>query len=338
MEPIIALAQVHKRVAFACLFIGLLACTARGQSVDDVHIIPQVRPKQHNSLDDKTSIEGRSRTGPLRVDVSLVLVPVNVSDSQNHPVVNLKKEDFALYDDDKLQQIQYFSAEQEPLSIVLLVDVSKSMAQKIDTEQAAIAEFFKNANPEDEYFAITFSDRPRELVDSTQSVDEMQQKLARVQPGGPTAMLDAIYLAVSKLRSARYKRKAILLFSDGGDNASHYTMREIKSLVRESDVQIYAVGLFDTTFFGAFEGKMGGIWLSEITDATGGRTITVDSKEKLPTAAGEISRELRNQYLLGYRAPNAAASRWRAIKVKVTPTATDDPLRAYYKKGYITAE
>ena len=338
MEPIIALAQVHKRVAFAFVFIGLLVCTAYGQSVDDVHIVPQVKPKQRNSAEEKTLIEGRSRPGPLRVDVNLVLVPVNVSDSQNRPVVNLRKEAFALYDDDRLQQIQYFSEEQEPLSIAMLVDVSKSMTQKIDIERAAIAEFFQNANPDDEYFAITFSDRPRELVDSTQSMDEMQQKLARVQPGGPTAMLDAIYLAISKLRSARYKRKAILLFSDGGDNASHYTMREIKSLVRESDVQIYAVGLFDTMFFGAFEGKMGRIWLSEITDATGGRTITVDSKEKLPMAAGEISRELRNQYLLGYRAPNAAASRWRAIKVKVNPVANDNPLRAYYKKGYITAE
>lgn len=337
MKPIIALAQVHKRLTCVLVLTGLLVCSGYGQSVEDVHIIPQVKPNQQNSADN-TSIEGHTHSKPLRVDVNLVLVPVNVNDSRNQPVVSLKKEDFALYDDDKLQQIQYFSAEQEPISVVLLVDISKSMSQKIDIERAAIAEFFKNANPNDEYFAITFSDRPRELVDSTQSIDEMQQKLTAVQPGGPTAMLDAIYLAVSKLRSARYQRKAILIFSDGGDNASHYTMREIRSLVKESDVQIYAVGLFETFLFSAFEGKMGGIWLSEITDATGGRTIIVDSKEKLPKAAGEISRELRNQYLLGYRAPNSVASRWRKIKVKVTSAATDNPLRTYYKKGYITAE
>jgi len=338
MEFIIALAQIPKRFLFALLLGGLLVSVAYGQSIEDVHIIPQTNSDRQSPIGEIASLNNHTRNRPLRVDVNLVLVPVNVNDARNRPVVSLKKEDFALYDDDKLQEIQYFSTEQDPISVVLLVDISKSMTQRIDIERAAIVEFFNNAHPEDEYFAITFSDRPRELANSTQSIDEVQRKLTTVQPGGPTAMLDAVYLAVSKLRSARYKRRAILILSDGGDNASQYTMREIKSLVRESDVRIYAIGLFETFLFSAFEEKMGGRWLGEITDATGGRTITVDSKEKVPGAAAEISRELRNQYVLGYRAPKSVAARWRKIKVKVTSSATDNPLRAYYKKGYITAE
>lgn len=334
MMFILAQGQVHKRFLFVLTTL-LFACMAYGQSTDDVHIVPRINP---NSTANAKPLVHSGADKSLRVDVNLVLVPVNVNDSKNHPIASLKKEDFALFDEDQLQKIQYFSEEQGPISIALLVDVSKSMSQKIDVERAAIVEFFKNANPDDEYFAFTFADHPTELADSTQSIDEIQQKLTTVEPGGPTAMLDAVYMAVSRLRTARYQRKAILILSDGGDNASQYTLREIKSLVRESDVQIYAIGLFETFLFSPFEEKMGGKWLGEITDPTGGRTITVNKKEKLPEAAAEISTELRTQYVLGYKAPYSVGSRWRKIKVKIISAASDNPLQPHYKKGYITEE
>ncbi len=135
----------------------------------------------------------------------------------NHTVTTLQKENFALYEGEEQQEIRYFSTEDDPISVAILLDVSKSMSNKIDTEREAIVEFFNNANPEDEYFAIAFSDCPRVLADSTQSVDQLQGKLLAGQPGGPTAMLDAVHLAIFKLRSERYERKAILVLSDGGD-------------------------------------------------------------------------------------------------------------------------
>jgi Ca-activated chloride channel family protein len=147
-------------------------------------------------------------------------------------------------------------------------------------------------------------------------------------------MLDAIYLAVSELRAARYKRKAIIIVSDGGDNASRYSLREIKSLVRESDVQIYAIGLFETFFVNAIEERLGRKWLSEITDVTGGRTITVDNRAKLPEAAATISREVRDQYVLGYRPPGPSTDKWRRIRVRVNSSGEHRQLRAYYKEGY----
>ncbi len=261
------------------------------------------------------------------------MVPVTVSDSMNRTVTSLKKEDFVLYEGDKQQDIQYFSTEDEPISVAILLDVSKSMSDKIDTEREAIVQFFNNANSEDEYFAIAFSDRPRVLADSTQSIDQLQGKLLAEETGGPTAMLDAVYLAISKLRSARYERKAILIVSDGGDNASRYKLREIRSLARESDVQIYAVGLFETFFFNTIEEKLGKIWLGEITDATGGRTIAVDNRGKVPEAAASISREMRTQYVLGYRPASAATTKWRKIRVRLT-SSEDRSLRAYYRQGY----
>jgi len=320
-----------------CAGMLLLICSARGQSNNDHPILPR---KDSNAVTSMADAVPTDRTPvskvakPLHVDVDLVLLPVTVSDPMNHTVTTLKREDFALYEDNTRQDIRYFSTEDVPISVAILVDVSKSMSDKIDAEREAIVEFFNNANPDDEYFAIAFSDRPRLLADSTQSVDQIQGQLLAEEPGGPTAMLDAVYLAVSKLRSARYERKAVVIISDGGDNASRYSLREIKSMVQESDVQIYAVGLFETFFVNTIEEKLGRIWLGEITDATGGRTITVDQRGKVPEAAAAISREMRNEYVLGYRPTSTAKNKWRKVKVRLT-SSDERPLRAYYKQGYL---
>lgn len=339
MKKVCALIRIIRiRFLGVCASTLLLSCFAHGQVADDVHIFPQKSPDNVESTANPVSAEsisGRNpHSKPLHVDVSVVLVPVTVSDSKNRPVTSLQKQDFALFESDKPQEIQYFSTEDSPISVAILLDVSKSMSDKIDTERDAIVEFFNNANPGDEYFAITFSDRPSLLASSTQSIDELQRKLMTIEAGGPTAMLDAVYLAESKLRAARYERKAIVIFSDGGDNASRYTLREIKSLVHESDVEIYAIGLFDKFFVGTLEEKLGKVWLSEITDATGGCTITVASRTKVAQAAATISRQMRNRYVLGYRPDVTGASRWRKIKVSVTQPETEQRLHAHYKKGY----
>jgi Ca-activated chloride channel family protein len=323
---------------FLALFASALFLVGygHGQSANRPELLPPNDSNGPTSMRGAMDSEahGSNTPRPLRVDVDLVLLPVTVSDPMNHAVTSLKKEDFAIYEGNQQQEIRYFSTEDAPISVAILLDVSKSMSDKIETERAALVEFFNNANPNDEYFAIAFSDRPRVLVDSTQSIEQLQGQLLSAEPGGPTAMLDAVYLALSELRSARYERKAILILSDGGDNASRYKLREIKSLVQESDVQIYAVGLFETFFFNTIEERLGKVWLGEITDVTGGRTITVDNRGKVPEAAATISREMRNQYVLGYRPTTTAGTKWRKIKVRLTSSA-EPPLRAYYKQGYL---
>ncbi len=329
---------------FALFVLALLvALPCSAQSTDDVHIVPRVTRKTvaPSSVPQlvPTNVNGLyARPKPFRVNVDLVLVPVTVTDMMQRPVINLTKRNFALFENDKRQAIRYFSGEQGPISIAILLDVSKSMTDKIDTERAAVAAFFRDADPNDEYFAITFSNVPRLIASSTRSIDDIENKLAMIEPGGPTAMLDAVYLAESELRFARYQRKAILLITDGGDNVSRYTMHEVKGLVEESDVQIYAIGLFETFFFNTLEERMGKRWLSEITDCSGGRTLTVESRSKLPAAAAEISRELRSEYVLGYSPSAGKPNRWRNIRVKVAPSSSDRPLRADYKRGYLSAE
>lgn len=306
------------------------------RSVEQGHGSSQSLPSfAANGASEGEAATADSPNKPMHIDVDLVLVPVTVSDFMNRPVTTLGKGNFALYEENRPQEIRYFSEEEGPISIAILLDISKSMSDKIDAERAAIVEFFKNARQDDEYFAIAFSDSPHVVARSTQSIDDLEQKLTTIEPGGPTAMLDAVYLAMSELRSAQYKRKAIVIFSDGGDNVSRYTLREVRALVKESDVQVYAIGLFETFFFNTFEEKLGKKWLSEITDVTGGQTLTVDNRDKISDAAATISRELRNQYVLGFRPAEPIKAQWRKIKVQVINSPERRDLRAYYKPGYL---
>jgi Ca-activated chloride channel family protein len=280
------------------------------------------------------------RKSALRVDVNLVTVPVTVTDAMSHAVTGLRKEDFALYEGDTKQEIRYFSEEDGPISVGLILDLSKSMINKIDTERAAVEEFFQIANPDDDYFVITVSSHPKLIASSTRSIRAIETELGLAVPDGNTALLDAIYLGVEQMHTARYKRHALLIISDGGDNNSRYKLREIKSIVQESDVAVYAIGLFDTALFKTFEEYMGKKWLGEITDASGGRTIAIDDLSRLPQTAAAISWELRNQYVLGYQPASVVADgRWRKIKVNVmprgkTPSSSPSRLQAYYRKGY----
>ncbi len=340
------------RNCFRCCFISLCLAGllfvphAWSQSTDEVHVVPRIR---HGQAAPPSTVAPPDGDHPLnvhmrqlRVDVDLVLVPVAVADAANRPVTDLQRPDFMLFEGEQRQHIQYFSKEDAPISVGLILDVSKSMSNKIETERAAVAEFFKNANPQDDYFVITLSDRPRLIADSTQSIEEIKDKVALVIPDGNTALLDGIYLAVAKMRSAQYQRRALLIVSDGGDNHSRYKSKEIKSLVQEADVLIYSIGIFDNMpvpVFKTIEEKLGGRLLTEITEATGGRTIAADKRDKVPEIAATVSRELREQYVLGYRSNNALHDgKWRKIKVRVTASSGIPPLRAYYKPGYFAPE
>jgi VWFA-related protein len=181
----------------------------------------------------------------LRVETTLVLIPVAVTDSLNRLVLGLQKEDFHLSEDGVEQNVAHFSGEDAPLSVGLVFDESGSMDYKLRTSQAAVAEFLKTMNANDDAFLVEFSDHARLSVGFTADTDEIQHALKKAQPSGLTAMLDAINLALHEMKKARNSRKAIVIISDGGDNHSHYTAADIEVLVREADVQIYAMGVFE---------------------------------------------------------------------------------------------
>lgn len=184
---------------------------------------------------------------------------------------------------------------------------------------------------------ITFSDTPQLSEDFTRNIDDVQNKLLLTMPRGRTALLDALYLGMHKMRQAKNQKKALLIISDGGDNHSRYTEGEIKSLVKEADVMIYSIGIYDH-YFPTVEERLGPELLSEISEVTGGRSFTIDNPNDLPDVAAKIGTELRNQYVLGYRPEKQVRDgKWHKIKVKIRIPKGLPPLQVYARTGYYAA-
>jgi Ca-activated chloride channel family protein len=273
----------------------------------------------------------------IRIDSNLVLIPVTVTDPMNRFVTGLEKESFKLFEDKKEQEISQFSSEDAPLSIGVVFDCSGSMGKKLEKSREAVAQFFKLANPEDEFFLVQFNDSANLVQAFTRNLEEIQNKLAFTQSKGRTALLDAVYLALHEMKKAKNPRKALLLISDGGDNSSRYTEPEIKNLVKEADVQIYAIGIYEG--YGARsrtpEEMSGPGLLTEISEQTGGRQYSVDNLNELPDVAAKIGVELRNQYILGYQPQNSTKDgKYRKVLVKLIQPRGMPILRPFWKQGY----
>jgi Ca-activated chloride channel family protein len=273
----------------------------------------------------------------LHLDVDLALVNVTVTDPYNRLVTGLDPDNFRVYEDNIEQEVVTFSSEDVPISIGVIFDFSGSMANKIGKAREAAVQFFKTANPQDEFFLVSFNERAELTSAFTNSVEDLQSRMMLTAPKGRTALLDAIYLGLSQMRGAKNGKRALLILSDGGDNHSRYNESDIKRLVKEADTQLYAIGIFDPLGFRnrTPEELNGPSLLSEVTEMTGGRVFAVENLNDLPDIASKIGMELRNQYVLGYRPSNKAHdARWRKIKIKLRAPKGLPPLNVYSKTGY----
>src|SRR6201996_3045296 len=278
-----------------------------------------------------------SRPSNIRVDKTLVLINVTVTDPLNRFVTGLEKEHFRLFEDKIEQTITQFSSEDAPISIGLVFDTSGSMGSKLQKSRQAASEFFKTANPSDEFFLVQFNDRPELTVPFTTDTDRLQSTLTFTQSKGRTALLDSVYLAMHEMKKAHNPRKALLIISDGGDNSSRYTETEIKNAVREADVQIFAIGIFES--FGnrgrTPEEAAGPGLLNELAEQTGGREYAVENVAELPDIAAKIGIELRNEYVLGFTPKNRERDgKYRRVQVKLNQPRGLPPLRAHFRLGY----
>jgi Ca-activated chloride channel family protein len=273
----------------------------------------------------------------IRTDVDLALVNVTVTDPYNRLVTGLEPDNFRVFEDNVEQEIVSFSAEDVPISIGVIFDFSGSMSNKVDKAREAALQFFKTANPQDEFFLVSFNERAELTSAFTNSVEDLQTRMMMTAPKGRTALLDAIYLGLSQMRGAHNAKRALLILSDGGDNHSRYNENDIKRLVKEADTQLYAIGIYDPLGYRnrTPEELNGPSLLAELTELTGGRVFAVEHLNDLPDIASKIGMELRNQYVLGYRPSNRTHdARWRKIKVKLHPPKGLPPLSVYSKTGY----
>jgi len=273
----------------------------------------------------------------MHMDVDLALVNVTVTDPYNRLVTGLDTDNFRVFEDNTEQEVVTFSSEDVPISIGVIFDFSGSMANKVSKAREAAIQFFKTANPQDEFFLVSFNERAELTSSFTNSIEDLQSRMMLTVPKGRTALLDAIYLGLSQMRGARNAKRALLILSDGGDNHSRYSENDIKRLVKEADTQLYAVGIFDPLGYRnrTPEELNGPSLLGEVTEMTGGRVFAVEKLEELPDIATKIGMELRNQYVIGYRPSNKTHdARWRKVKVKLRAPKGLPPLSVYAKTGY----
>jgi Ca-activated chloride channel family protein len=288
-----------------------------------IEIIPRAAPKPAAPV--------------VRVDSSLVLIPVHVITAGGATVTGLKKEDFELFEDGVKQTITLFAQDDAPVSAGVLLDVSGSMRNKMAKASEAATEFFKLANREDEFFLVEFNSRARLAVPFTGDWPAIAARIAATKPAGMTAMLDGIHLAIAQMKHAHNPRKALVVVSDGGDNFSRRNLRELKETLIESDVQVYALGVFDHDYAVKHtpEERHGPSLLDQVALDTGGRTFPVVGVDRLPDIGVEIAREMRNQYVLGFSpAAEAADGKYHKVNLKLAAPNAESQLRAYYRQGY----
>ncbi len=314
----------------ALLLLGMAGAAAEDRETGEprVSIEPRAKPAAPGE---------QAHRANIRVDTTLVLIPVTVTDPLNRLVTGLDREHFRVFEDKKEQSVVQFSSEDAPISFGIVFDGSGSMGNKLLKSRQAVAQFFRTANPEDEAFLVTFNDRAELAVPFTHNLAEIQSKLTFTQSKGKTALLDAIYLAIHQMKRAQNPRKAVLVISDGGDNNSRYTEGEIKNLVREADVQIYAIGIYEP--IGArmrtAEELAGPGLLTDVAEQTGGRQYAVENLNELPDIAAKIGIELRNQYIIGYSPANQERDgKYRRVQVRLVQPRGLPPLRAHWRMGY----
>ena len=315
---------------FAALFLCPCASAFQGPLADSSPVINIPR-----SLPSAIPIDH-----PLmRVDSTLVTIPARITTLAGVPITGLRKENFRLYEDDVEQTIVHFGMDDVPVSIGLLFDVSGSMSNKIGKAADAVKEFFKTANPQDEFFLIRFNERVKVVVPFTSDTDLVYRAVARSSAFGQTSLLDAIAVAMKQMKKARNSHKAIVIVSDGGDNWSRHSIRQIKNALMESDIQVFAMGIFDWNYMTrhAAEERRGPKLLDELAEETGGRHYPVENIDELPGISVKISREMRNQYELGYYSSNPARDgKYRRVKLTLTLAGPQQAVRMHadYRRGY----
>ncbi len=278
----------------------------------------------------------------LRVDSSLVLVPVHVTTPLGISVPDLKKTDFQVFEDNVEQEITHFAKDDAPVSIGVLFDASASMRDKLHKSSEAVAALFKTANPEDEFFLIEFNDRPRLAIPFTFDAEEVYRQIARTRTMGRTSLLDAIHLAIQQMKKAANSRKALVIVSDGGDNCSRYNVGQIRNALVESEVQLYAMGIFDpedSSRKRPREEINGPKLLNDLAELSGGRHYPIGDLNDLPKISERIGLELRNEYVIGYSPANLDRDgKYRAIQLKLNAPRGMPPLRVQYRRGYFAPQ
>lgn len=275
-----------------------------------------------------TSAEKNTVAARFRVDVDTVVVRVTVTDPLNRYVLGLERGHFRIFEDKVEQTVTHFSNDTAPVSVGVILDISGSMGDNILSARSSVIRFLRQGDREDEYFLVTFNDQSVLVQDFTSRSENIQNQVSIANPKGRTALYDAVYLGLEKIRDAGNEKKALIVITDGEDNSSRYTFSELKDFVKESDVQIYVIGEKGEIGYGR------GI-IAEIVRLTGGRAFFPNNFKLLDYFCDLIHTELRNQYLIGYSSTDRNFNgKWRKLRVRIKPPEGMPKLSIRAREGY----
>ena len=276
------------------------------------------------SIAPRKTAPDRRAPAALRADVKLILVPVTVTDAYDRPITSLHKESFRILEDGVEQTIASFASEESPISMGLLFDSSGSMKTRIDASVQALKHVFQTTIPGDEFFLVQFADQARLLGGFTRNPDEIYGRLGMVEPKGWTALLDAMAMGAHQMKNAKNRRRVLLVLSDGNDNNSRFSESEIRNMVLEADVRVYAIALY-------YRPRL----LRQLADETGGKVLVAQSMAELPDVVQRLSLEIRSEYLVGYTPTNPNNDgKYRKVKIEVTQPNGVPQLRTSWRRGY----
>jgi len=261
------------------------------------------------------------------------VVPVTVTDHQDRLVANLPRDRFVVYDNGRRQPVELFSNEDTPVTVGLVVDDSGSMAPKLGEVIAATLTFARSSNPQDEIFAIAFNDRVQDALPgrllTAADLPGIESVMRSLVPQGRTALYDALVTALDRLADSTRPRKILIVISDGGDNASAATLKQVLERARQSNVTIYTIGLFDATDRDTNPGV-----LKSLARTTGGERFLPSSPGRLLQACDHIAREIRSGYTLGFVPPDRDGA-FHRIRVEIQPAG--GRLNVRTRPGYFAA-
>lgn len=306
---------MRRTYAILCLLASSVGCLAQ----DSLRPLPTPTP----SVDER-----------IRIQTELVVLTITVQDEAGRYVAGKKRSDFLVFDNDRPVEIGFFSDTDEPASVLFLFDVSGSMSvEKLRKSRTALDRFLMTSHPSDEYFSIAFNDRVEVLDKGLRDGQAVVDKLSRLKASGNTALYDGLSLGIRTLARSAYRKKAVIIISDGQDNRSRDSFRDVKSLLKETDILIYAVGIGTPT-----AGKLGYLGqanLESLASLTGGRAFFPKNEIEMDEAFEKIGVELRHQYSIGFTPPDIADNKWHKLKVKLPKSPSGGKLALRTRKGYM---
>ena len=275
----------------------------------------------------------------IRIEVDLVDLYVAVTDKRGTSVQSLGRENFRVFENEVEQAISHFDTDDAPYTIGLVLDHSGSMAMVIDDVFKAALHTLQASKPVDEAFVIVFNDRIELIQDFTVDRKSLERAVHKVHAGGQTALYDATQTALNHIRKGQYRKKALLVVTDGADNSSETSYRDLLDSAQQSGVLIYVVGFFGNSMrFGPLLADSPNVEkLTRLAEATGGRAYFPKTMEQCKQACLDIAGELRHQYRLAYYPSNREKDgTWRKIRVELVGPRLDskENLTVRTRSGY----